>query len=294
LKCIWIGLHSSSIIHVWSLSDTLHSSRVESIGTSIIHIWSLSDTLHSSRVESIGTSIIHVWSLSDTLHSSRVESIGTSIIHVWSLCINTAYTAYHYNQQITEHAWHQNKQVQTMQQCSDQFIMTAWRPLSETHGWSRYNTFYSWGVLEWSDVGYWCSNTLHSRWVKSIRVIRRGLLMFQYSPLEMSEEYQRVHYKLIWTLLHCLYLFILMSSMFSNLLIIMIGSISSVYEYCLSAGYGQFHTFIPSVLLIFYISGANTSFTGNTILHNTDSNLCLNYFIELLIYIMRFSHCVCS
>jgi hypothetical protein len=102
------------------------------------------------------------------------------------------------------------------------------------------------------------------------------------------------HYKLIWTLLHCLYLFILMSSMFSNLLIIMIGSISSVYEYCLSAGYGQFHTFIPSVLLIFYISGANTSFTGNTILHNTDSNLCLNYFIELLIYIMRFSHCVCS
>jgi hypothetical protein len=79
-----------------------------------------------------------------------------------------------------------------MQQCSDQFIMTAWRPLSETHGWSRYNTFYSWGVLEWSDVGYWCSNTLHSRWVKSIRVIRRGLLMFQYSPLEMSEEYQRV------------------------------------------------------------------------------------------------------
>jgi hypothetical protein len=78
-----------------------------------------------------------------------------------------------------------------MQQCSDQFIMTAWRPLSETHGWSRYNTFYSWGVLEsdqtwvidvpilstrdewrvseWSDVDYWCSNTLHSRWVKSIR-----------------------------------------------------------------------------------------------------------------------------
>ena len=28
--------------------------------------------------------------------------------------------------------------------------------------------------------------------VRSIGVIRRGLLMFQYSPLEMSEEYQRV------------------------------------------------------------------------------------------------------
>ena len=167
MKCIWIGLHSSSIIHVWSLSDTLHSSRVESIGTSITHVWSLQ-------------------------YSSRVESIVT-----------------------------------------------------------------------WSAVGFW-------QWSSSR------------------------HYKLIWTLLHCLYLFILMSSMFSNLLIIMIGSISSVYEYCLSAGYGQFHTFIPSVLLIFYISGANTSFTGNTILHNTDSNLCLNYFIELLIYIMRFSHCVCS
>ena len=189
MKCIWIGLHSSSIIHVWSLSDTLHSSRVESIGTSIIHVWSL---WYSSLISSGEYWNINNPRLITLQYSSRVESIVT-----------------------------------------------------------------------WSAVGFW-------QWSSSR------------------------HYKLIWTLLHCLYLFILMSSMFSNLLIIMIGSISSVYEYCLSAGYGQFHTFIPSVLLIFYISGANTSFTGNTILHNTDSNLCLNYFIELLIYIMRFSHCVCS
>lgn len=133
-----LGLHSLSIIHVWSLSDTLHSSRVESIGTSIIHVWSLQ-------------------------YSSRVESIVTL-----------------------------------------------------------------------SAVGFW-------QWSSSR------------------------HYKLIRTLLHCLYLFILMSSMFNNYN-------DRQYKQCLwilpmNTGYGQFHTFIPSVLLIFYISGANTSFTGNTILH---------------------------
>lgn len=68
-----LGLHSLSIIHVWSLSDTLHSSRVESIGTSIIHVWSLQ---YSSRVESIVTlSAVGFWQWSSSRHYKLIRTL---------------------------------------------------------------------------------------------------------------------------------------------------------------------------------------------------------------------------